>query len=335
MNPSRTLLPAICCLLLLGADAAANGDNAPVALALHGGAGTIERAQLGEELEQSIRADLEAALDAGHTLLVEGGTALEAVVAVVTRLEDSPHFNAGKGAVFNAVGSNELDASIMEGHSLRAGAVAGLRSVKNPILLARGVMERSPHVMLVGDGAEEFAREIGIELVEPDYFRTQARWQQYLKFRDGQRSNQAARDRYFGTVGAVALDRHGHLAAATSTGGMTGKRYGRVGDAPIIGAGTYADAGCAVSSTGWGEFFIRLHVASDICARMRYGGQSLAQAADDVILRRVPQLGGNGGVIALDRQGRVHLPFNTPGMYRAAIDAEGKRSVAIYRDEGE
>ena len=323
----RTLIP----LLLLASSAFA--AERPVAIAIHGGAGTIERGSMTDAQEAAIRKDLENALDAGHAVLARGGDALDAVTVVVTRLEDSPHFNAGKGAVFTADGRNELDASIMSGHDRRAGAVAGLTRVKNPILLARAVMEKSVHVMMIGAGAETFAREVGIEFVEPAYFRTEPRWQQYLKAKaDAQKQAAVPRSNYFGTVGAVALDREGHLAAATSTGGMTLKRYGRVGDAPIIGAGTWADEQCAVSATGWGEYFIRLNVAHDICARVRYAGDSLAKAADAVVIDQVPALGGDGGVIALDASGEVRMPFNTKGMYRAAIDGEGKRVVAIYRD---
>lgn len=304
----------------------------PIAIAIHGGAGTIERAVLGDVVEAAIRKDLADALDAGHAVLAGGGDALDAVTAVVVHLEDSPHFNAGKGAVFTWDGRNELDASIMSGHDGRAGAVAGLSRVKNPIRLARAVMEQSVHVMMVGAGAEAFAREVGIEFVDPSYFRTEARWQQYLQAKAAaERQAALPRASYFGTVGAVALDRKGRLAAATSTGGMVLKRYGRVGDAPIIGAGTWADEECAVSATGWGEYFIRLNVAHDICARVRYGEVDLAQAADTVVMQRVPALGGNGGVIALDARGNVRMPFDTAGMYRAAIDGEGKRVVAIFK----
>lgn len=318
---------ALCC-------SAAQAAERPIALAIHGGAGTIERSQLGAAQEASIRKDLNAALDAGYQVLDDGGEALDAVTAVITRLEDSPNFNAGKGAVFNADGKNELDASIMDGATQRAGAAAGLTHIKNPILLARAVMERSLHVMMIGAGAEVFAKEVGIEFVDPKYFRTEARWQQYLKARELAKNPLAVvpAKNYFGTVGAVALDRNGHLAAGTSTGGMVMKRYGRVGDAPIIGAGTWADDACAVSATGWGEYFIRLNVAHDICARVRYGGADLADAADTVIMERVPALGGDGGVITLDAHGQVRMPFNTSGMYRAAIDGEGKRVVAIYRE---
>jgi beta-aspartyl-peptidase (threonine type) len=320
-------------LLLCFIGSAAQAAEHPIAIAIHGGAGTIERSKLGEEREAAITADLNAALDAGYAVLEGGGNSLDAVVAVVTRLEDSPHFNAGKGAVFTADGSNELDASIMDGATQRAGAVAGLQRIKNPVLLARAVMEKSVHVMMVGAGAEKFAREVGIEFVEPAYFRTEARWQEYLTAKAAAQKQAAVpRSNYFGTVGAVALDRNGHLAAATSTGGMVMKRYGRVGDAPIIGAGTWADDGCAVSATGWGEYFIRLNVAHDICARVRYAGNSLAEAADEVVMKRVPALGGNGGVIAIDGRGNIRMPFNTSGMYRGYIDASGKREVAIYRE---
>ncbi len=320
-------------LVLCFIGSAAQAADRPIAIAIHGGAGTIERSKLGEEQEAAMRKDLEAALDAGYAVLEEGGESLDAVVAVVTRLEDSPHFNAGKGAVFTADGTNELDASIMDGATRRAGAVAGLARIKNPVLLARAVMEKSVHVMMVGAGAEKFAREVGIEFVEPGYFHTEGRWQQYQEAKAAaQKLAAVPRSNYFGTVGAVALDRRGHLAAATSTGGMVMKRYGRVGDAPIIGAGTWADDGCAVSATGWGEYFIRLNVAHDICARMRYRGDSLAKAADEVIMNSVPALGGDGGVIALDAKGNVRLPFNTSGMYRGFVDARGKREVAIYRE---
>ncbi|EFF45824.1 asparaginase [Xanthomonas citri pv. aurantifolii str. ICPB 10535] len=236
--------------------------------------------------------------------------------------------------------ANELDAAIMDGASGKAGAIAGVHTVKNPILLARSVMDRSKHVMLVGDGAEAFAREQGITLVDPGYFRTDKRWQQLqkaLKAEAGDRQAQAELDletaKHFGTVGALALDRDGHLAAGTSTGGMTNKRYGRVGDAPIIGAGTYANSQCAVSGTGWGEFYIRAVAAYDICARMKYAGQSLQQAAETVIDQQIPKAGGDGGAIALDAQGNLAFPFTTEGMYRGWIGADGTAHVAIFKDE--
>lgn len=342
MKPLSAVVASIAlacvCVPALDAKAADDaGERRPVALVLHGGAGTMNRDELDADTERAIRAALDAALDAGHAVLDGGGSALDAVTAAIVILEDSPHFNAGKGAVFNADGVNELDASIMEGHTLRAGAVAGVHRVRNPIRLARAVMEHSPHVMLVGDGAEAFAKTQGIELVDPSYFRTERRWQQLEEARAKQAASTATAappSAYFGTVGAVALDRRGHIAAATSTGGMTNKRWGRVGDSPVIGAGTYADDDCGVSATGWGEYFIRLAVAHDICARMDYGGQSLLDAADAVVMQRVPELGGDGGVIALDTEGNIAMPFNTSGMYRAWIAPDGTRGTAIFREEG-
>ena len=306
----------------------------PIRLVVHGGAGTMSRAELTPEREAAIRADLERALRAGHAVLAKGGTSLDAVTSAVVILEDSPYFNAGKGAVFNHDGVNELDASIMDGSTRKAGAIAGVHRVKNPILLARAVMEKSAHVMMTGDGAEAFAKGVGIELVDPSYFRTEERWEQLQKALEAEKKPRASLEpnAYFGTVGALALDQAGHLAAATSTGGMTNKRWGRVGDSPIIGAGTYANEECAVSGTGWGEFFIRAAVAHDICARVAYKKQSIADAANDVVMKVVPALGGDGGVIALDAKGNYAMPFNTQGMYRGTIDAEGKVTIAIFAE---
>ena len=329
-------------LLLLGFVAmTASAKDSPTALVIHGGAGVIERADLSDADESAIRADLDKALDAGNAVLARGGTALDAVSAAVVVLEESPRFNAGKGAVFNALGKHELDASVMEGHTRRAGAVASVRTVRNPIRLARKVMEHSPHVMLIEDGAEAFADGFDdIERVENTWFDTDTRREQLERAQAREQAESAAgrdadnlRGKYFGTVGAVALDKHGHIAAATSTGGMTNKKWGRVGDSPIIGAGTYADARCGVSGTGWGEFFIRAAVAHDICARMAYGGASLQQASDEVIMNVVPELGGDGGAIALDAQGNIAMPFNTSGMYRGWVKADGSRGTAIFRDE--
>src|SRR5436190_2538387 len=292
----------------------------------------MPRAELTPEREAEVRADLGRALRAGHEALAAGRPALDAVTAAIVVLEDSPRFNAGKGAVFSAEGKNELDASIMDGATLKAGAIAGVRRIKNPILLARAVMERSPHVMLVGDGAEAFAKTVGIELVSPDYFRTEFRWEQLQKAKVREKSAPRAelpRDLRLGTVGAVALDREGRLAAGTSTGGMTNKRWGRVGDSPIIGAGTYANAQCAVSATGWGEFYIRAAAAHDICARVAYRGDDIQKAADAVVMEAIPALGGDGGVIALDRDGHVAFSFNTEGMYRGTIDAAGETRIDI------
>lgn len=318
----------------------ASASDKPTALVIHGGAGVIERSALSDEDERAIRADLDRARDAGHAVLAKGGSALDAVTAVITLLEDSPRFNAGKGAVFNARGGHELDASIMEGHTRRAGAVAGVRTVRHPILLARKVMEASPHVMLAGDGAEAFADGFDdIERVGNDWFDTDARREQLERAQQRERDRSARADgddlrgRYFGTVGAVALDAHGHIAAATSTGGMTNKKWGRIGDSPVIGAGTYADERCGVSGTGWGEFYIRAAVAHDICARMAYRGDSLAEAAEAVVNRAVPDMGGDGGAIALDAEGNIAMPFNTSGMYRAWVKPDGSRGTAIFRDE--
>lgn len=303
-------------------------------LLIHGGAGVIKR-DLDADKEKAIRADLRAALDAGYTVLQGGGSSLDAVSRSVTVLEDSPWFNAGKGAVFNHDGKNELDAAIMDGATRRAGAVAGVQRVRNPILLARAVMEKSPHVMLFGSGAETFAQSIGIPLIDPAYFRTETRWKQLQealrKEAAGQQASLPPAFRY-GTVGAVALDKAGHLAAATSTGGMTNKRWNRVGDAPIIGAGTYANATCAVSATGWGEFYIRAVAAHDICARLEYAKTPIADAARQVVVDVIGGMGGDGGVIALDAKGNFAMPFNSDGMFRASVDRDGKIDVAIHRE---
>jgi L-asparaginase / beta-aspartyl-peptidase len=311
-------------------------DKVATVLVIHGGAG-VERAGMTREEEQAARAAMEAALRAGHALLAAGKPALDAVSAAIVVLEDAPQFNAGRGAVFTHDGKNELDAALMDGATLRAGAVAGVHTVKNPITLARAVMEKSAHVMMVGDGAEAFARENGVALVDPAYFRTEKRWQQLQKALKEEADKKAHTDietaRHFGTVGAVALDSQGHLAAGTSTGGMTNKRYGRVGDAPIIGAGTYANARCAVSGTGWGEYYIRAVAAHEICARVQYAGQSVREAAEGVINRDIPKAGGDGGAIALGADGSFALPFNTEGMYRGWIGADGVPHVAIYKDD--
>ena len=310
------------------------------ALVIHGGAGVIERDQLSAADEQSIRAELEQALEAGRTILASGGSALDAVEAAVVALEESPRFNAGKGSVYNADGKHELDASLMEGHTRRAGAVAGVETIRNPVRLARAVMEQSPHVMMISAGAEQFAdTQPQIVRVTNEWFDTETRRAQLDQEQARERAEavdadaENLRGKYFGTVGAVALDTHGNLAAATSTGGMTNKRYGRVGDSPLIGAGTWADERCAVSGTGWGEFFIRNVVAHDIAARMAYGGVSLADAADAVILQRVPELGGDGGAIAVDRDGNIAMPFSTTGMYRGWVKPDGSRGTAIFGEE--
>jgi beta-aspartyl-peptidase (threonine type) len=349
-------------------------DPSRITLVIHGGAGTITRANMTPEKEQAYNAALDQALQAGYAVLKRGGTSMDAVEASVRVMEDSPLFNAGKGAVFTHEGRNEMDAAIMNGQNLAAGAVAGVTVVRNPIAAARAVMEKSEHVMMTGPGAEQFAREKGLTIVEPAYFFTQARYDQLqkalaedraagtpdqlnaptkaapaaapakvkMKTKAGKPTSavtdpaQDARlifteGKKYGTVGAVALDQYGNLAAATSTGGMTNKRYGRVGDAPIIGCGTYADnQSCAVSCTGWGEYFIRATVARDVAARVEFQQQPVAQAAQATI-DKVAKLGGDGGLIALDRQGNLAMPFNSEGMYRGFIKADGKSQIQIYK----
>ena len=317
---------------------------APVTLLVHGGAGTLTRADLSPAQEQEYRDSLGQALRAGQSLLLRGASAVDAVVAAVSVLEDCPLFNAGKGSVFTHEGRNEMDAAVMDGATGQAGAVAGVVSVRNPVLAAQAVMQRSGHVFLMGQGAEAFAKSQGLAMEGPEYFHTEHRWQQLqtalaqnqvMLDHDGQRPQRQPEpiDRKFGTVGAVALDAHGHLAAATSTGGMTNKMFGRVGDSPLIGAGTYAcDATAAVSATGAGEFFMRGVVAHDIAARMAYGGLSLAQATEATVRDKLDATGGRGGVIALDRQGHYQLAFNTEGMYRGLVQGNGPPQIAIYRD---
>src|SRR6476469_150574 len=308
-------------------------------LVIHGGAGTIERSNMTPEKEREYRAGLERALTAGYEILKRGGSSLDATEAAVRVLEDDPHFNAGRGSVFTSAGTNEMDAAMMDGRTLAAGAVAVLKHVKNPISLARLVMEKSGHVMIDGEGAEAFAKENGIKLVDQKYFFTQERWDalQKIKAAEKKRTGSAGKafiitdqDRH-GTVDAVARDKSGNLAAATSTGGTTNKRPGRVGDSPIIGAGTYANnATCAVSATGDGEYFIRAAVAHQVSALMELRGMSLADAAERA-LAHAQQLGGTGGLIALDKNGNVTLPFNTSGMYRGYLGEDGKFVIEIYK----
>ena len=329
---SRPKLLALLCLTVVCAPALAV-EPRPLAIAIHGGAGVIDPSKMTPERAASYRAGLAAALDAGYAILERGGSSVEAVTAAVRTLEDDPQFNAGRGAVLNHEGDAELDAAIMDGHGPRAGAVAGVRHVKNPVELARLVMEKSPHVLLVAEGAEEFALEQGMVLVPPDYFRTEARIRELEEARHQAGQWKAAAPGAGGTVGAVALDRAGHLAAATSTGGLTNKHRGRVGDSPIIGAGTYADDGwCAVSGTGQGEFFIRQVVAFDICALVQYRHLTLAQAVRELIHEKLRRSGGEGGVIAVDRSGHIAMDFNSVGMFRGARDSAGKRDIAMYRD---
>jgi len=322
-------------VLEMGVATMSHAATTPV-LVIHGGSGVIRR-DLDHARENQIRAALARALQSGYAQLKAGKPALDGITAALTVLEDDPNFNAGKGAVFTHDGRNELDAAIMDGSTSRAGAVAGVERVKNPILLARAVMEKSQHVMLIGQGAEAFAKEVGITLVDPSYFRTEQRWQQLQKAlkedREGKPHSDMETAKHFGTVGAVALDAQGHLAAGTSTGGMTDKRWGRVGDSPIIGAGTYANADCAVSGTGWGEFYIRTVAAHAICMRVSLMHVPLERAAAEVINQEIPSMGGNGGAIALDAKGNIAMPFNTDGMYRGWIGGDGVAHVAIYDDE--
>ncbi|HEU4561155.1 MAG TPA: isoaspartyl peptidase/L-asparaginase [Longimicrobium sp.] len=316
-------------------------------MVIHGGAGTISRQAMTPEREAAYRAGLERALRAGHAVLARGGRSLDAVQAAVNVMEDDSLFNAGKGAVLNAEGNAELDASIMDGATLAAGSVAGIHRTRNPINLARAVMEKSPHVMMVGDGAELFGRQQGITMVDPGYFITAPRRASWERQRAADSARAAGGrpmamdepaysvpdERKFGTVGAVALDQAGNLAAGTSTGGTQMKRYGRVGDAPIIGAGTYANnRSCAVSATGTGEYFIRNTVAHSICALVEYARMPLAQAADSIVMKQLVAQNGDGGVIAMDRQGNWTWPFNTSGMYRGYIDAAGNARVEIFKE---
>ncbi|HAE90602.1 MAG TPA: beta-aspartyl-peptidase [Idiomarina sp.] len=320
-----------------------SADNkSPIALVIHGGAGTITRANLTAEQEAAYHAKLEEALQAGYEVLEQGGSSTDAVIHAIQVMENSPLFNAGRGAVYTWDGEHELDASIMNGATGNAGAVAGVKTVKSPIELARTIMDKSVHVMLSGDGAAQFAQQQGLALVDNSYFDTEHRYQQLIKAKQTIRKSeqpeqQAWRyldlDYKYGTVGAVALDQSGTLSAGTSTGGMTAKRYGRIGDSPIIGAGTWADnSSCGVSATGHGEYFIRYHVAADICSRVKYQNQTVQEAGDAVIHGILEQAGGTGGVIIMDAQGHIATPFNTEGMYRGYI-RNGKVHTAIYKDE--
>lgn len=325
-------------------------QNPRLGFVIHGGAGVITKGSLTPEKEAAYRAKLEEAVVAGYKALQAGKTSLDAVEIAINILEDSPLFNSGKGAVFTNDGKNELDASLMDGKTLKAGAVASLHHIKNPISLARLVMEKSPHVMMAGDGAEIFARNNGVKLVSEKYFFTQERWDALQKIKAEEKAAEKTgkkvslvesmkADNRHGTVGAVALDKDGNLAAGTSTGGMTNKRFGRIGDSPIIGAGTYANNNtCAVSATGYGEYFIRLGVARDISSMMEYTGKPIQDAVDAVIQTKLPALGkadgeiADGGVIAIDKFGNIGVSFNSEGMYRAYIDSNGKPIVEIYKN---
>lgn len=316
------------------------------AIVIHGGAGTILKENMTPELEKQYQDKLTEALQAGYDVLAKGGTASDAVIAAIKVMEDSPLFNAGKGAVFASDGTNSMDASFMDGKTMKAGAVAGVKTVRNPIEAARAVMERSPHVMLSGEGADRFVKEQGLKIEDPKYFYDEKRWKQFqeIKKKDDIKLDHSSDtsgsildiefggDKKFGTVGCVALDQYGNLAAGTSTGGMTNKKWGRIGDSPIIGAGTYANnKTCGVSCTGHGEYFIRNVVAYDIAALMEYKGMTLEQAAQEVVMKKLKEQGGEGGLVAMDAKGNITMPFNTPGMYRGYMKKDQKPVVLIYK----
>ena len=332
----RLFLIGLAAGALVAGSACSKAEDPILRIAIHGGAGTILRENMTAEQEAAYHAKLEEALQAGYDVLERGGKSIDAVQAAIVVMEDSPLFNAGRGAVFTHDRANEMDASIMDGETLNAGAVAGVSIVRNPIRLAAAVKDHSPHVMLSGRGAEAFAKANDLEIVDRSYFETERRLRQLdealERESDATAADRKSVDEKFGTVGAVALDGFGNLAAATSTGGMTNKRYGRIGDSPIIGAGTYADnASCAISATGHGEFFIRAAVAHDICARVAYLDIALQEAADAVIMEKLVEMGGGGGIVGIDRHGNVVFSFNTPGMYRGSMGSDGNAATAIYK----
>lgn len=342
----KSLLAAIIATSTLSYAGFSQAAETPFAIAIHGGAGTIEKSRFTPEQEKQYRAKLAEAVETGYKVLAKGGESLDAVTAAINVLENSPYFNAGRGAVYTYDGAHELDASIMDGRDRQAGAVAGVKHIENPINLARLVMEESVHVMLSGQGAEEFAKEQGVPLIENNVFDTENRYKSLLKAKekldkakatskDYQAAHTALPVNYkMGTVGAVALDKNGNLAAGTSTGGMTAKRFGRIGDAPVIGAGTFAENdSCAVSATGHGEYFIRYNVAADICARVKYKNKTIAEAGDEVINGVLKPIGGTGGVIIVDNKGNISLPFNTSGMYRASKSNTQATYVSIFKGD--
>lgn len=342
----KKTLPILSCLLLSALANNVFAQEKPFAIAIHGGAGTIKKERFTPEKEAAYRAKLQESVEAGYAILEKGGTSLDALTASINILENSPFFNAGKGAVYTHDEKHEMDASIMEGKNRQAGAVAGVKHIENPINLARLVMDESVHVMLSGDGAEKFAQSQGVKLVANSIFDTEHRYKALQRAKakmkkaeqenkDYQAAHQSLETEYkVGTVGAVALDKYGNIAAGTSTGGMTNKRYGRIGDAPVIGAGTFADnASCAVSATGHGEYFIRYNVAADICARVQYQGKTIEQAGNEVIHDVLKPVGGTGGVIIIDAKGNISLPFNTKGMYRASKAHGQKTYVGIFKGD--
>ena len=340
------IITALSCLYVLSTSFASYANDVPFAIAIHGGAGTIQQSSFTPEKEQAYRLKLKEAVDAGYVVLDKGGSSLDAVAKAINVLENSPFFNAGLGAVYTHNEQHEMDASIMDGNTMKAGAVAGVKHIKNPIDLARLVMDKSAHVMLYGEGAEEFALTQGVALVSNETFDTPHRYESLQRAKEKMLKSQSDNKDYIaahneleveykvGTVGAVALDKQGNISSGTSTGGMTNKRYGRIGDSPIIGAGTYAENGvCAVSATGHGEYFIRYHVAGDICAKVKYQQKSIIQAADEVINQRLITAGGTGGVIAIDHRGNIATPFNTDGMYRATRKSGEEAQVMIWHDK--
>ena len=342
----KSLLAAIIATSTLSFTGVSHAGETPFAIAIHGGAGTIEKSRFTPEQEKQYRAKLTEAVETGYKVLAKGGESLDAITAAINVLENSPYFNAGRGAVYTYDGAHELDASIMDGRDRQAGAVAGVKHIENPINLARLVMEESVHVMLSGQGAEEFAKEQGVPLIENNLFDTENRYKSLLKAKEKLDKAKATSKDYqaahialpanykMGTVGAVALDQNGNLAAGTSTGGMTAKRFGRIGDAPVIGAGTFAEnESCAVSATGHGEYFIRYNVAADICARVKYQNKSISVAGDEVINGVLKPIGGTGGVIIVDAKGNISLPFNTSGMYRASKSNTQATYVGIFKGE--
>ena len=338
------LLPVIFSFsLILTSISPVMSKNNNYTLVIHGGAGTILKKEMTPQKEKEYRDALNLALIKGTEVLKNNGTSLDAVVAAIKVMEDSPLFNAGKGAVFTHEETNELDASIMDGKTLKAGAVAGVKTIKNPITGARVVMDKSPHVMMTGKGADDYAKSQGVTIVDPSYFYTEHRFKQLKQIQESEKveldhsakqkkSMNYSHDKKFGTVGAVAMDKYGNLAAGTSTGGMTNKRFGRVGDSPIIGAGTYANNNTfAVSATGHGEYFIRSVVSYDISALMEYKGLSLDKATNEVVMKKLVKIGGEGGVVAVDKKGNVSMKFNSEGMYRGYVKNDGKPHVFIYK----
>lgn len=335
-KPGILLFVILCTSFLMACSHAIEPEPPAYAMVIHGGAGTINPENLSSEMDSAYRQTLALALNAGEEVLKNGGSSINAVVAAITLMEDSPLFNAGRGAVFNEAGQIAHDASIMEGKLHGAGAVGAVRNIKNPILAARKVMEDGRHVFMVGQGAEDFAAKSGLVPVDPTYFFTQKQWDKYAQTLATKLEKEFPVNSKHGTVGAVALDNEGNLAAGTSTGGMHFKRVGRLGDSPVIGAGTYADnESCAVSATGHGEFFIKNAVAYDISARMRYAGQTLEEASNEVVMDKLLKLDAGGGIIALDKWGNISMKFNTTGMYRAAVKAGEPMRVHIYADEAE